>query len=379
MKAEKRFKIKGRKIRRILILNWRDPQHPLAGGAEISLMEHAKYWKSKGAEITWFASSFKDARSEEVDSNGIQVIRKGTHYTVHFWAYIFYKVGNLSKYDIVIDCFHFIPFFTPFYMKNTKIIAMIHEVAGRIWYKNMPFLVAFVGYHLEPLFFKPYKRCRFITVSESTKNELEIVGIENDNIDVIHNGVRECKLDKKTKKEKNPTIIFLGRISKDKGIDDALNAFLMIREQIADSRLWVVGKEESQGIFDTLKKKYIQLDGFIKYWGYVDSKRKFNLLRKSWVLIHPSVKEGWGLTVIEAATQGTPTVAYNVEGLRDSIQDKHTGILTEPNASALADAVINIINNEKKLANLSRNTQDYSKQFNWKKSGAQSWRLIQNK
>ena len=93
----------------ILILNWRDPKHPLAGGAEISLLEHAKYWKKKGATITWFASTFPGAKKKE-QFDGISIVRKGSHYTVGFWAFYFYLTKKIKGFDIVIDCFHFLPF-----------------------------------------------------------------------------------------------------------------------------------------------------------------------------------------------------------------------------------------------------------------------------
>ena len=97
----------------ILILNWRDIKNPLAGGAEISLFEHAKYWKSKGAEILWFTSSFKGAKEKE-KIDGINIIRKGSYHTVHVHAFFRY-IESAKNTDIIIDNFHFVPFFTPFY------------------------------------------------------------------------------------------------------------------------------------------------------------------------------------------------------------------------------------------------------------------------
>src|SRR5258708_37791401 len=122
---------------KILILNWRDIKHPLAGGAEISTHEHAKKWKAAGHEIIQFSSFFKDAKaSEEID--GISLIRRGSHYTVHLFAFWYFIKNLRGKVDVIIDQFHFIPFFTPLYTKCKK-IAFIHETAEEIWFKNRIF------------------------------------------------------------------------------------------------------------------------------------------------------------------------------------------------------------------------------------------------
>src|SRR5579872_1419409 len=137
---------------KILVFNWRDNKHPLAGGAEVALLEHAMYWQKKGASVTWFCSNYSGARREEM-IKGITYIRKGSQYTVHLQAFLYLINSKTNKFDIIIDNFHFIPFFTPLYCKQTKIIAFIHEVAGKVWYKNLPKIPATIGYYLEPWYF----------------------------------------------------------------------------------------------------------------------------------------------------------------------------------------------------------------------------------
>ena len=140
----------------IVILNWRDIKHPLAGGAEISLFEHAKYWVQKNAQVTWFSSSIK-GRVDSENIKGITVIRRGSHYTVHIHALVYYLNGRLGKPDVIIDCFHFLPFFTPLYVRRTKVVALINEVARNLWFSNLPIIFSIIGYHLEDWFFKVYR------------------------------------------------------------------------------------------------------------------------------------------------------------------------------------------------------------------------------
>ncbi len=362
----------------ILILNWRDPLHPLAGGAEISLLEHAKYWNKQGANVTWFASSFSGAQKEEV-FNEIKIIRRGSHFTVHIMFFLHWLRYKVDDYDVIIDCFHFLPFFTPLFLKRKKIIAFIHEVAGKVWYLNLYYPLAWVGYHLEPYFFLFYKQIPFITPSESAKTDLIKLGIPKKNIFVIHNGVNLEKVNISTIKEKVPTILFLNRISKDKGIEDALLAFIEIKKIISEVKLWIVGKEESEGQLKKLIEKIgisKKINSSIMYFGFVDQKKKFELLKKAWILVHPSKKEGWGLTVIEAASQGTPAVGYDVEGLRDSIKNNKTGLLTKENFIDLAKGLERLIRDKKLYSQMSKEAMEWSRKFNWNISGEKSWKLI---
>lgn len=361
---------------RILVLNWRDIKHPLAGGAEISTHEHAKRWVKEGHKVTQFSSSFKGSKKSEI-IDGVWIIRRGNHYTVHFFAFIYYMQNLRNKIDLIIDEFHFIPFFTPLYAR-TKILAFIHEIAGEIWFKNVSFPINLIGYLLEPLFFILYKNVSFITASESTKKDLSNLGIKDQNIHLIHNGVN--LLPSVSKKEIDPTLIYLGKLAKDKGIEDAIHAFYKIQRNFDNITLWIVGKEEKEGYKNYLKNilKKLYIDKRVKLWGHVSDKKKFDLLKRAWILVHPSIKEGWGLNVIEAASCGTPAVAYNVSGLRDSIINGKTGILVDDKTpEELADKTISLLNNLSQYNILSKFALKWSKNFSWEKSSNQSLNLIQ--
>ena len=358
----------------ILILNWRCIRHPFTGGAEVSLMEHAKYWAKMGNEVVWFTSNFKGGKKKEA-IEGVTFVRYGSHFTVHFYAFLQYIKGGFSNVDIIVDCFHFIPFFSPIYIRNKKIISIAHEVAGNLWFENLRYPLAYIGFKLEPLFFKIYKRIPFIVVSESTKKDLLKVDIPSKNIHVIHNG-NKAQIVSKTPKEKMPTLLFMGRISKDKGIEDAVRAYKEIRSKNKEVRLWIVGKEEKSGYLKELLSSYSIEPELVHYFGFVSEEKKNELLKRAWILMHPSKKEGWGLTVIEAASQGTPTVGYDVEGLRDSILNNKTGLLTDTNAESLAKGVLTLLNDKKLYARLSKESINWSNKFDWKESVKKSYELL---
>lgn len=367
----------------ILILSWRGPGHPYAGGAEESTHQHAKGWIKAGYDVTLFTSYYPGAKVEEI-TDGVKIIRQGSqNFGVHFKAFFWYVFKHHHKYDLIIDQFHGIPFFTPLYIKEKK-LAFIHEIAKEVWSLNpwhwpfnlIPYLV---GSIFEPLVFKMfYKKVPFITVSKSTKRGLMQWGIPGENITVIYNGIEKTEFKNNVVKEKEKTVIYLGTLSEDKGIKDAVETFSVLSQQYNDMQFWIVGKGESgyRKELELLVDK-LRINRKVKFWGYVSNEKKFELLARAHVLINPSVCEGWGLVVIEAASVGTPTVAYNVSGLRDSIINGETGILSnERNFESLATEISKLLENKERYGKISRNAIIWSKKFSWEKAAGMSISLI---
>lgn len=365
------------KTLRVLVLNWRDPKHPLAGGAEISLAYHVKYWQQMGYHVTWFSSSYKNAKKEEV-YDGIKIIRAGSHYTVSLNFFKQWMSGKFRDTDIIIDCFHFLPFLTPLYIKEKLIIGLINEVAGNVWFDNLFFPLAFIGFKIEPYVIRLYSKNNFITGSKSAAEDLVGVGIYKKKITVINHGFTPLNVTKSFKREENKTILFLGRLAKDKGIEDALLMLELLIRDDKNIKLWVVGKFESKNYEKRLKRliNEFKVKKNCTFFGYVDEATKAELLQRAWIMAHPSAREGWGLNVIEANSVGTPVVGYDVQGLRDSIINGKTGILVDPDAISLADGVEKLLEDKKMLQRLSTRARKWSKTFSWEKSGKQSYEFI---
>lgn len=363
----------------ILILSWRGPGHPNAGGAEISTHEHAKGWVKAGHSVTLFTSYYQGAKQEEI-IDGVHLIRRGEQlFGVHIQAFIWYLFKKHQKFDIVVDQFHGIPFFTPLYVKSKK-LAFIHEVAKEVWFLNefsFPFSVVapYIGFWAEPFIFKLYKKMPFMTVSQSTKDDLIAWGINRENISVIYNGIDHPEI-KIPPKERIKTIIFLGALAKDKGIEEALDVFSLLQKKYQNSiSFWVVGKGHPK--YEAFLKEKSKILGLrnIKFWGFVENKQKFSLLGRAQILINTSVREGWGLVVMEAASVGTPTVAFNVQGLKDSIRDNKTGLLSE-SVEGFVENVTYLLEDQKKYKEIRKNAINWSRNFSWEKSAKMSLDLI---
>jgi len=360
----------------ILIINWRGFKDPLSGGAEVATMEHAKRWVlNHGANVTWLSPPpYSNAKNESLI--GVEFVYLGKNLTRNvftlFFKYIYFCilvfVNYILKYknsvDVVIDQVHGLPFLTPLYIKNKKIIMYIHEVAGEIWTKMYPFPLGFIGRLVEPLFFLPYKDIKVVTGTEYAKKDLINVGIPKENINLIGYGITNPIAQKKPSKEKELTIVFLNRLVKMKRIELALDIFSEILKKEPNAVFWVVGKGESDYI-EFLKQKCIDLkiQDNVKFWGFVDDKTKLDLLAKSTVLINTSTKEGWGLVNIEANSQGTPVVSFDVSGNNESIINGESGLLVPNNDSkGMIDSIFKIYKSQDTWYDSCLN---HAKKFDW--------------
>lgn len=360
----------------ILIFNWRDPKNPKSGGAEIVTFEHAKAWVKAGHRVDWFASSFPGS-SESESMEGVSVIRRGSEMTVHFKALIFYLFFKKIQYDIIIDEIHGLPFFTPWYVRVPKII-FIHEIAGIIWDYMYPFPLNIIGKQLEKLYLYFYKSQNFWVDAPSTADELISFGINKQNISIIPCPVGNDILLRPAKKNIIPTFIFVSRLVKMKGIEDVLRAFSIISDALPKATLWIVGNGEEHYV-KKLKALANELSIYkqTKFFGHVSDKNKLDLMSKAHLLLHASVKEGWGLVVLEAASCGTPCVVYNVSGLRDIVSQYKVGVIVRKNTPEyLASESINLYNNRKKYRAFQTAGLQNIRRLTWRDATIQSLLLL---
>lgn len=367
---------------RILVFSWRDPKHPLAGGAEQVMHEHMKGWVTGGHNVTLFSSTFKNSSEEEI-IDGIKIIRSGYQYLgVQLFGF-FHYLKNKDKYDFVVDQFHGLPFFTPLFIKKTK-LAVIQETAAEVWFLNplpwpINWIIAVVGYLGEPFIFLFYRNVPFMTGSKSAKYEITNFGIPEKNITVISHGMIVKKPDSFHVKEKVFTVVYLGVLSKDKGIFDAIKCFSILDKK-GKFQFWIIGRSENEKFLRKIKSfaEGLNFKNEIKFWGFVSQDKKFELLAKAHILINPSVREGWGLVNIEANALGTPVVAYPSLGLTDSVANNLSGIIClQKTPENLAENVLNLLKASQKYTALAKSAISWSKRFSWKKSVKLSLKLLE--
>ncbi|TXI32618.1 MAG: glycosyltransferase family 1 protein [Niabella sp.] len=370
---------------RILILNWRSLFDPFTGGAETATFEHAKRWvKNHDAQVTWLSPIYnkkiRSENSEGINFKYLGFVPHSPNFFVRslrffiFYIYVFfYCIKSRNDFDIVIDQVHGLPYLTPLYIQN-KIVVYIHEVAGDIWNKMIPFPLNIIGKFLESSSLKFYKNRPIVTVSESTKNDLIRIGIPEANIHVVNNGINAPQFQNlNSTKKGNFTILFLNRVVKMKGPERAIKILALLKKYIPDAHLDIIGKYEPA--YHAELQSYassLNVLNDIKFYGFVDEDEKFRIIRQSNVLINTSYKEGWGLVNIEANSQGVPVVAFNVEGNVDSVKNGVNGYLSD-SEDAFAKNIYKL-----SQENLSASCIEYAQQFNWEKKSEEFWNLLQN-
>jgi glycosyltransferase involved in cell wall biosynthesis len=362
---------------KILILNWRDIKNPDFGGAEVATYEIAKRWVKWGHEVTWFSSKFKNCKEKEV-IDGLKLIRQGSPFTVHLKAFLYYRKHFKNKFDLVIDQVHGIPFFTPFYVKEPK-IAYIHELAGKIWFFEWPLPIALIGYFSDLFTFRIfYRKVKFVTGSLATQKDLLSVGISKNRIKVINYGISKNKISSKIKKEKDPTVIFLGRLYRSKRVEDIINAVKLLVKKYPKIHFWIVGKGKNSYTNNLINLvNDLKIDKNVTFYGFVDENQKYELLQKAWTLVMTSLKEGWGLTITEAAVMKTPAVVYNTGGLKDAVINNKTGIICQKNTPYdLAKNIDQLFKNSKFRKSLGENAQVFAKKFSWEKSAEEILKIF---
>nr|MCK4929868.1 glycosyltransferase family 4 protein [Nanoarchaeota archaeon] len=350
----------------ILILNWRDIKHPEAGGVEIRLHELSRRLVKDGNKVTFLCSKFKNAKHYD-NIDGINIIRIGRKYTFSISA-LFYYLFKLkhNNYDLVIEDLDKTPFFTPLYVKK-PLLACYSQLNNEIYFKELCFPFSLIAFVMERVFMPlSYRNNVFMVSSKSTKDELNKLGIKQKNIFVVNDGFTP-KAYKPTSlsKKKNNQILVLSRLKKYKGIHHLVLAMRTVLEKLPKTKLCIAGKGDYEKNLKWLVKK-LDLEKSILFLGFVSEKKKVKLLQQSALLINPSFKEGWGINVIEANTCGTPVVASNVSGLKDSIIHEKTGVLVPyGDEAAIAKTIIKLLGDDNLRKKMGKNAIIHARKYGW--------------
>jgi glycosyltransferase involved in cell wall biosynthesis len=349
----------------ILLFNWQDRTHPLGGGAEVHYHEIFKRLVHRGHRVTLFCSSYDGAPKEE-EIDGIRVIRAGGRQTFNFEVFRRYRsLSAQEPFDIVVDDLNKIPFFTPLFIQK-PLLTIVHHLFGTSIFKEAAFPAATYVWGAEKAALPVYRKGIFAAVSESTKTELIQHGIRPENIHLVMNAVDpDLYAPSHRPVETGPVVGYVGRIKQYKSVDHLLKAFAAVLQKIPEARLIIVGDGDAKPGLERLSHS-LGIAGAVTFTGFVDETEKVDYLRKCSIVINPSAKEGWGLTVIEANACGVPVIASDVPGLRDSVRPDETGILYPyGHIERLATEAINLMNDPARRATLAKNAFQWSERFTW--------------
>lgn len=356
---------------KILWLSWKDEKHPQAGGAEVVSTEIRKRLVKEGHEVKLLTTKTPELSKNE-NIAGVDIHRIGGRYSVYLKAKKYYKKKLNSWPDLIIDEMNTIPFMG-FSYSSTPTILLTYQLAREVWFYQMIFPLSLFGYLIEPIYlrFMSKKYLAVLTESQSTKNDLTKYGFREADIDVFRVGMYTKPINSILPKKSKNKLIYLGSVRPMKRTLHVVKAFEIAKDENQNLELSIVGDWKSSK-YGTKVHKYVEKsrhNNSIIFHGKVSQQEKDKLLSDATLIAITSIKEGWGLIATEAAAYGVPAVAYNSDGLRDSVIDKKTGVLVPSGDIKMLASVINkTLNDTAGLEIMSKSALENSKQYTFDNS-----------
>lgn len=354
---------------RLLVLNWQDRLNPMGGGAETHLHEIFGRLARRGHSVTLLVSGWGDAPARET-VDGMEVHRAGGRYTFNIAAPSYYR-RRLKKdhFDVMVEDLNKVPLLTPLWAAH-PLALLAHHLFGATAFQEASLPLATATWVMERPLGTVYRDVPTMAVSRSTALDLGHRGLPEESIAVIPNGVDLEHCAPGGERHGTPTLLYLGRLKRYKRVDLPIRALARLRAEGLHVRLVIAGTGDHSAALRALVEELGVGDG-VEFRGYVSEEEKVELFRGAWVHLLTSPKEGWGITNLEAAACGTPTIASDSPGLRDSVVDGETGFLVpHGDVEALAERIRRLVGDRPLRERLGRNARSFAQRFTWDRAAA---------
>jgi glycosyltransferase involved in cell wall biosynthesis len=349
--------------RRIVFLVWRDTTHPDGGGSEVYVEHMARWLVRRGHEVTIACAAHPQAPRDEV-VGGVRFRRRGGRLGVYPAGLAFLLSREGRGADIVVDVHNGLPFAAAL-VRRRGLHVLVHHVHREQWQIIYPGLPGRLGWWVESRFApRLYRRTPYITVSESTRKDLAELGVRPESISVVRNGIDVPHPSRLRPRSQSPRICVLARLVPHKQIEHALRAVALLAPRFPELRLDVIGDgwwsdelrrtADEQGVADR-----------VVFHGHVSDDERDELLDASWLMLAPSIKEGWGIAIMEAAARSVPALAYATGGgVTESIIDGETGLLVADFDDLVQKAGRLLTDTEERLA-MGKRARNRAQCFDW--------------
>jgi glycosyltransferase involved in cell wall biosynthesis len=363
---------------RILVLNWQDRLNPHAGGAETHLHEVFGRLARRGHEVTLLVSGWPGTQVRS-ELDGMDVHRAGGRLTFNIAGPSYYRRRLAHRdFDVMVEDLNKVPLLAPLWARH-RLVLLVHHLFGGTAFQEAPFPLAAATWLMERPLGQVYRRVPTMAVSDSTAQDLGRRGLSEASIAVIPNGVDldQYNPGPPCDRFETPTILYLGRLKRYKRVDLPIRAVAALRAEGLAVRLVVAGTGDHADALFALRDRLGLGPDAIDFRGYVDDAEKLQLFRRSWLHVLTSPKEGWGITNLEAAACGTPTVASDSPGLRDSVVDGETGFLVRHgDVPALSDRIRRIVLDPALRDALGENAKRFALRFTWDRTAEETERFL---
>jgi glycosyltransferase involved in cell wall biosynthesis len=321
---------------RVLILNWRDVKSTRGGGAERVTHEVARRLVAAGNQVTWLSSAETGLPSAET-IDGVRVLRRGSELTTRRFAP---RVARSLRPDVIVEEINTLPYFATVWSRRPVLLFM-NQLARDVWWYEAPLPLAAIGWASEPLYLQAYRHCDVVTVSRSSCRDLKRFGVGRE-VTVVPLAVDIPAVGEPEPRTMSGRLVAIGRLAPSKRYDHAIEALSLLRPTHPDARLDLIGGGSARERLQALAQS-LEVADRVVFHGRVDEREKLEILDAADVLVGTSVREGWGLTVTEAAVRGIPAVVYDIPGFRDAVVDGVTGLTVPPSPAALATAISELL------------------------------------
>ncbi|NIM52059.1 MAG: glycosyltransferase [Gemmatimonadales bacterium] len=354
---------------KILAVNWLDRENPQAGGAEIHFFEIFRRLVARGHEVTLIVSGWKGA-PPTVNLDGLTVQRFGGRHSFALKGRrAVRRALAADRYDVIVEDINKLPLYLPT-LTRLPFYVIIPHLFGATAFQEASWPVASVVWLAEKLIPYVYRRAVFHAISDSTRDDLVHRGVDPGAVRVIYPGVDAEWYHPHPHggRAPTPTFLYVGRLKRYKGVDTALRAAAAARQRRPDLRLEIVGAGDDRRRLEQLAAG-LGLGDAVRFLGFVSEEDKRDLLRHAWGVVFPSAKEGWGISNVEAAACGTPAIASDSPGLRESVQHGETGILVpHDDSDALASALLRLSSDVGLVETLGRAARRFAETLSWERA-----------
>lgn len=360
-------------IKRVHFLAWRDLDDPEAGGSELHAHRVASKWAAAGLEVT-FRTSSVPGQPVMISRDGYRVRRKSGRYGVFGAAAWEGRHAGIREGDALVEVWNGMPFFSPLWYRGPR-ITFLHHVHAEMWEMVLPALLAGMGNLIERRLAPPiYHRSRIVTLSESSKDEIvEMLGFSPQRVSVVPPGV-ESRFSVGGERSRVPLVVAVGRLVPVKQFDQLIESLVLTRKRCPALEAVIIGEGYERNKLEELVSRY-RAGGWLKLPGRVDNEGLVDWYRRAWVVASTSSREGWGMTLTEAAACGTPAVATDIAGHRDAVVNGQSGILAE-GVFGIADALVDVLTDRGLQERLSNGALERSRWFRWERTARSALQVL---
>jgi glycosyltransferase involved in cell wall biosynthesis len=356
----------------ILLVNWQDRENPQAGGAEVHLFEIFSRIAARGHRVRLVCSGWQGAPlAATVD--GIDVIRRGNRnsFTLRGRGAVRDEVRREAP-DILVEDINKLPLFLSGLTRAPLYVIIPHLFGDTIFHEASIPAASLVWLAERPIPWA-YRRAMFHAISESTGADLIHRGVPGERVKVIHPGVDSVRHSPVPgSRTATPTFLYLGRLKRYKGVEMAIRALGVARRTRTDLILDIAGTGDDRSRLEGIARD-LGLSEAVRFHGFVSEADKLRLLRSTWANLFPSPKEGWGITIVEAAACGTPSLASDSPGLRDSVRHGETGYLVpHGDVDALAGRMLELAAEPELVTALGTQGRAFAETLTWEGAAQQT-------